>query len=220
MRLLGMTLIALLLAVSGRAQVAPAVTGDYIEVRSGHVYTCGCLYSGEAVTGGKEAILIWQIGQGEYQGMPLAGIKVAAVVVAEGNLGTEDVPRRSVLFLDGATSAAQKEAVISLWRRQHSTILGEVTSIRDVPIRMEQHGDWLTASILGVAHLEVRKARLPEDAHLGSFLWYGPFATLRESTLATALLYEYSGSDFQRQWRDTMPSISGYMGNFMFTVER
>jgi len=38
-------------------QQAPAISGDYVEARSNEVYTCGCLYSGQMTTAGREAIL-------------------------------------------------------------------------------------------------------------------------------------------------------------------
>jgi hypothetical protein len=36
--------------------------------------------------------------------------------------------------------------------------------------------------------------------------------------LETALDYEYRGKDFQRQWQDFLPSISGYLGEFTLKV--
>lgn len=105
MRYLATAFLILIFATDAHGQ-APAVAGEYVEARSGHVYTCGCLYSGESVTGGKEAILVWRILRGDYQGTALAGIRVAAVVVGESNLAAADA-RRSVLYLDGTTSAGQ-----------------------------------------------------------------------------------------------------------------
>ena len=69
--------LALLLGLNLYAAAPPAITGDYVEVRSHHVYTCGCLYSGEQATGGREAILAWAIRQGEVDGVSLAGLRVA-----------------------------------------------------------------------------------------------------------------------------------------------
>ena len=72
---------------------APAVSGDYVEARSNEVYTCGCLYSGQMTTAGREAILAWRITSGVYQGTSLAGVKVAAVIVGDANLGAYAAPR-------------------------------------------------------------------------------------------------------------------------------
>ncbi len=205
--------VSLFAAPVGAQESAP-VAGDYVEARSGHVYTCGCLYSGEMVTGGKEAIMVWRVTSGDFNGTSLAGVKVAAVVVGEGNLGADSTPRKTALYLDGLTSERQKQALVDLWKREYSSALGEIASVHKVPISLEQQDGTVKVGIPGIVQLEVRKALLPADAHLGSTLWYGPFTPLADSTLATALHYEYWGNEFQRQWRELMPSISGYFGRF------
>ncbi len=215
MKFLAAVLLGLMFVVEASAQT-PRIFGDYVEARSGEVYTCGCLYSGEMVTAGKEAILVWRIARGDYRGMSLAGVKVAAVVVGEQHLGTDGAARRAALYLDGITSEAQRAAVVALWSHEYARALGEIKSTHTASIAFEEAGEALSVSIPGIAQIRVRKARLPEDAHPGSVLWYQPFAPLRESSLATMLDYEYTGLDFGHQWRDLMPSISGYMGKFAF----
>jgi hypothetical protein len=213
MRYLATAFFILIFAVDAHAQ-APAVAGDYVEARSGHVYTCGCLYSGESVTGGKEAILVWRILSGEYEGTSLEGIRLAAVVVGESNLGAPDEARRSVVYLDGITRDAQEQAVLALWRREYAKVLGEVRAVHRAPITFDRQGELVNVEVPGVVRVQARKARLPQDAHPGSFLWYSPFTPLGDPTLATSLLYEYWGNDFQRQWRELFAGITGYMGHF------
>lgn len=216
MRFLATCFLVLWFVAPGNAQAPGRIAGDYVEVRSGQVYTCGCLYSGEMVTGGKEAILVWRIATGEHEGMSLAGVKVAAVILSESNLGSEAAARRSALYVDGISSGAQQAALLALWKREYSHVLGEITSIHAVPIRFEHQGEVVSVSVPGIAELQVRKARLPEDAHPGSSRWYGPLSPLNSFALMTSLYYEYSGRDFARQWREMLPSISGYSGDFAF----
>ena len=208
------TWVSLLCALPLAAGEAPAISGDYVEARSNEVYTCGCLYSGQMTTAGREAILAWRITSGDYEGTPLAGVKVAAVVVGDANLGAYEAPRRTALYLDEAASDAQRRAVVALWQRAYSQALGKIASVHQVPISFTRESDTTRLSIPNLVEVQARKARLPEDAHPGSFLWYGPFLPLRSSCLATALNYEYSGMDFQHQWQDLMPSINGYLGEF------
>ncbi|MGA2630244.1 MAG: DUF1326 domain-containing protein, partial [Terriglobia bacterium] len=184
MRYLATAFFILIFAVDAHAQ-APAVAGDYVEARSGHVYTCGCLYSGESVTGGKEAILVWRILSGEYEGTSLEGIRLAAVVVGESNLGAPDEARRSVVYLDGITRDAQEQAVLALWRREYAKVLGEVRAVHRAPITFDRQGELVNVEVPGVVRVQARKARLPQDAHPGSFLWYSPFTPLGDPTLAT-----------------------------------
>jgi hypothetical protein len=98
MKVLATVLLILLAAAQAPAQKTAPVQGDYAEVRSGEVYTCGCLYSSEMVTAGREAILVWRISSGSYSGASLAGIKVAAVVVGNTNLGAYTDARRAALL--------------------------------------------------------------------------------------------------------------------------
>ena len=76
MRFLATVLTIFLTTAPAKPQGPVTVQGDYAKARSGHVYTCGCLYSGEMVTAGKEAILVWNITRGNHQGESLAGVKV------------------------------------------------------------------------------------------------------------------------------------------------
>jgi len=218
MKVLATVLLILLAAAPAPAQKPAPVQGDYAEVRSGEVYTCGCLYSSEMVTAGREAILVWRISSGSYSGASLAGIKVAAVVVGKTNLGAYNGARRAALYLDGITSEGQQQAILSLWRHEYSSVLGDIGTVHTTRFSFELQGETVHVAIPGVAEVQARKAQLPEDAHPGSFLWYGPFTALRESFLATALHYEYSGADFQRQWTDLMPGIRGYVGKFVLAT--
>jgi hypothetical protein len=211
-------LLSLLCALPVAADDALTVGGDYIEARSSEVYTCGCLYSGQMTTAGKEAILVWRITHGAYQGTPLAGVKVAAVVVGDTNLSAYDGPRRTALYLDGVASDTQKQAVVALWQREYASALGKIASVHRVPISFTQQGDAVRVNIPNLVEVQAHKARLPQDAHQGSTVWYEPFVPLRKSFLATAVDYEYSGKDFQRQWQDLLPSISGYLGEFDLKV--
>lgn len=193
--------------------VAP-IAGDYLEARSNHVYTCGCLYSGEMVTDGREAILVWSFHGGRYLGASLQGIKAAAVLVAEGNLSLPGSARRAVLYLDGANSDVEKAAVASLLSEQYGAVIGEIVAVRTAPIVFQKGADWASARIPGIAEVEVRTARLPEDAHPGSAAWYEPFVALVEPSMAMTLLYEYRGNDFARQWRRPELGITSYFGKF------
>ncbi|MBI3665293.1 MAG: DUF1326 domain-containing protein [Acidobacteria bacterium] len=205
----------ILLAGAGlRAEMPAAIMGDYVEARSNHVYTCGCLYSGEQVTVGKEAILAWGIKEGGFRGLSLAGVKVVAVVVGEQSLSLAATPRKSVLYLDGITSVAQQQAVLDLFREQFREGLGEITGVESAPISFERENEGAVVGVGNTVRVEIRKARLPEDAHPGSRLWYQPFVPVAEPILGATLYYKYSGGSFARQWWESEPGITAYLGSF------
>ncbi|MBI3697377.1 MAG: DUF1326 domain-containing protein [Acidobacteria bacterium] len=206
---------AILLASAGLgAEIPAAVTGDYAEARSCHVYTCGCLFSGELVTDGRHAILAWNITGGKLDGVSLEGVKVAAVVVGEGNLSVPQARRKSALYLDGIERREQEQAAVNLIRRHYAEAVGEVVALHVAPIRFREQGGTLTVEIGGAARMVMRKARIPEDAHPGSSRWHGPFIPLSSWDLETLLYSEYNGSDFSLSWRHMEPAINGYAGSF------
>ncbi len=215
MKALGIIMVALLLGTYAfAAEPSTPIVGQYLEARSGHVHTCGCLYSGEQVTEGKEAILAWAFKGGEYGGTSLAGFNVVAVIVGEGHLGVESTRRSSALYVDSAGTEAQRQAAIELLHEQYGKALGTIIAVHQAPVVFEWNSDRLVVSLGGAGSVVGRKARLPEDAHPGSRTWYEPFIPMTDASLSTTLQYIYQGGDFSRQWDETEAGITGYMGSF------
>ena len=214
MRFLGLTAGFLLLGTLLSAQQASQIAGEYIEGRSNRVYGCYCEWSGEGVTSGQEAIVAWNIRAGEFRGVPLAGVKVAAVLVAESTLSKGSPPRKSILFLDSAASKAQQQAVESLLRQHYAELLGEVVNLHVVPMKFEMEAGKAALQVGQLLNLTMRKAVLPDDALQGSTLWYDPFIPLTESTIATTLNNRYWGGDFKNRWEHSEAGTNGYYGRF------
>src|SRR2546425_12248539 len=68
-------------------QSAPAISGDYLEVRSCDVYTGSCFANSEMGLAGKEGILVWSVREGTWKGTSLDGLSVIAVVRTDGTMG-------------------------------------------------------------------------------------------------------------------------------------
>ena len=214
MRYPGIFVIAFLTAVVAVAQQPQAVRGDYLEARSNHVYGCYCEWSGEAITSGREAILAWAIRTGEYQGVNLAGVKVAAVIVSRASLSAGADPRRNALFFDPSSSRDQQKATQALLSKEYGDLLGEVVRVHVLPVEFQESSGEVHLMAGDFVHVSMRKAQLPDDAMKGATLWYDPFIALTESTLATTLNSRYVGSDFDRYWDDTDRGVKGYYGRF------
>ncbi len=204
-------LLVVTLAASS-AFAGSVLTGDYLETRSNEVYTCACLYSGERYLSGQEAILGWQIHRGEWEGKPLAGTKVVAVVVGDRNLDFVETRRKSLLFIDTPVAEAERLA-LNLFGRLYAPVLGEIVGVRRTPIRFEADGRTAHVEVENLA-VTLRKAQLPADAHPGSYLWYQPFIRLSNPELAVTLRNEFWGTEFDRRWRVTYPHITGFFGTF------
>jgi len=87
MKMTFVALITTLTAASALAVSQPAITGDYLEVRSCDIFTGPCFANAEMGLTGKEAIMVWSVKEGSWQGTALDGLSVIAVVRADGTLG-------------------------------------------------------------------------------------------------------------------------------------
>jgi len=219
MRYTGMSAWLTLLALMASAGQRLEIAGDYLEGRSNHVYGCYCEWSGEGVTGGREAILAWGIQAGRFDGVLLAGVKMAAVIVGEGTLSMGQAPRTSILFFDSAASPAQRRAAERLLRQRFSRLLGQVRNVHVAPIQLRRNAEQATLSVGEMLNLTMRRAVLPDDVLQGATLWYDPFIPLVESTLGTTSSHKYWGGDFDHRWDNSDPTTSGYFGRFQLTVE-
>ncbi len=215
----GIAATTVLWALPACAQQRSQVAGDYLEGRSNHVYGCYCEWSGEGVTGGREAILAWSVQQGRFEGVSLVGVKMAAVLVGEATLSMGAAARSSILFLDGAASPAQRQAAERLLRQQYGWLLGRVRIVHVVPIEFRRDAEAATLKVGELLNLMMRRAVLPDDVLQGATLWYDPFIPLVESTLATTLSNRYWGGDFDQRWAHSEPTTSGYFGRFQLTPE-
>jgi hypothetical protein len=143
------------------------------------------------MTGGREAILAWAISEGSFEGTPLAGTRMAAVVVGEKTLSMGEAPRTSILFFDQAATAPQRQAAERLLRQHHGRLLGPIRNVHTVPIEFRREADRATLRVGEMLTLTMRRAVLPDDVLQGATLWYDPFIPLVESTLATTLTNRY-----------------------------
>ncbi|HUJ20710.1 MAG TPA: DUF1326 domain-containing protein [Bryobacteraceae bacterium] len=215
MRLIYVLGLGLLTCLNVSGQSKPTVAGEYVEARSGEVYTCGCLFSSERVNAGKEAILAWQFREGEFRGTPLAGLKAAAVIVGKSNLGVAGSSRISVLYVNSGSTPGQQQAVLNLFSRNYGQVLGEIVAVHTAPVTFQKDKERTYIRIGDLADIVIREARLPEDAHPGSSLWYEPLIPLKASALATTLHYRFWGPDFGQRWWVSEPGITAYTGDFV-----
>src|SRR6266516_4169562 len=82
---------AVLALTAGIRAAGPGISGDYVEVRTAEVFTGGCIMGSEGETSGREAIMAWRVAHGAFNGVPLDGLSVVAVVAGDRNLGTHEL---------------------------------------------------------------------------------------------------------------------------------
>lgn len=113
------------------------VSGDYLEVRSCDVYTGPCFANGEMGLNGKEAIMVWKIREGAWNGAQLDGLSVIAVVGTEKTIG--DVrynPRNgeAMIITDASASESQKKALADFARSKAQRVASKIVSVESAEI--------------------------------------------------------------------------------------
>jgi len=111
--------------------------GHYLETRTCDVYTGSCVANGEMNITGKEAMLVWSVSEGAWDGVSLDGLSVIAAVRTDGTMGDQRyTPQqgRAALIVDARASAAQREALAAMAKSLSKDLIAEVVSITSSPI--------------------------------------------------------------------------------------
>jgi Protein of unknown function (DUF1326) len=185
---------------------AQQISGDYLETRTADVYTGQCFANGEVNLVGNEAILAWHVRSGSWNGVPLEGLSVTAVVRANGTLGDpyeNPYPAKSVLLVDDQASPQQRAALVSFAEQMGGELLKNVEQVIPVQtefvVNLEHHG----AALLRAGQFATVQTRsIGEQDHLcgNEETYYPPLTQLAHSMPAVALTDAYSGPGLGESW--------------------
>ena len=121
------------LAVYAGKQTTPAISGDYLEVRSCDVFTGPCFANAEMGLTGKEAMMVWSVREGSWKGTTLDGLSVIAVIRTDGTLGDVRYEPRSgkaVLIVDARADADQQKALKDLAQSMAGQLIKDVAAVK------------------------------------------------------------------------------------------
>jgi hypothetical protein len=203
-------------AVPGSA----GLKGDYLESRTEDVYTGPCFAMSEVGLTGQEAILAWKVEEGDWQGVPLSGLSVVAVVRAHASLGDpyhDPYPAQSVLIVDSRASGPQRTALAAFAASMAGNLLDHVVRVEAAPIQMTvEHGDLHGAAKMvagNFARIETRS--LCHGDHLcgNESVFYPPLVALAHSMPAFTLDSSFSGQGLGEVWRN-VDKRSAFVGSF------
>ena len=196
----------LLFVTFGTALAAQQIRGDYIESRSTDVYVAQCFANGETGLTGNLALMAWHVTEGSWNGVRLDGLTVAAAVRAHATLGDpygEPYPAQTVLMVDDAANAAQREALIALAHHQGGKLLENVARVDYVPVVLEVPQNREGHAILRAGHLATIITRpLNHHDHIcgNETNFYPPLTNVENATSAVALTDEFQGDGLGSQW--------------------
>lgn len=216
MRLTFIGAAALVLSIGiGAARAGEAVKGDYVEARNANIYAGACHHEGEVTTAGRDAMLAWNIHQGEYQGVTLDGVKLIAVVTADRNFEIEGYKSRSVIYVDTQASAAQRDAAVALVRSKAARVLGQVLAVKSVPITFTSTKKRYEVSAKGVAYMKVEKETGDICCLQPRQYWGKPFISLKNAKAGFSHRTSYQDKSLIVAWAASKMN-SAYFGAFSF----
>jgi hypothetical protein len=209
-----LTAIALILTVAGAfATQAPTIQGEYMEARSVSVYVGACHYGSEFVEGGKEATLVWNIHQGNWNGVSLNGLTVVAVLSAKNNLAIDTETRRSVLYLDAKATPEQRAALVDLMTAKRSAVVGEIVSTQIAPITFDKQGVEYELRVGQTLALSV--SRYPcEHCTQPHQVWYQPLEQVDTAIVGKSTSYRYKDIILPVTWSQGEPTNNVFVGDF------
>ena len=222
MRIIRMASLALLcVALATAATLAgPEIRGTYIESRNAEIYASHCFANSEVGITGDLAVMAWDIEQGSYKGVPLAGTKVVAVVNASSTIGNpfgDPLPAKAMLIFDESTTVPQRGALAAFVKAQTGTLTANVVHTDTAPIEIDFHGslhDRVATMRAGeIVSLETREIRGTDSlCHLDE-IYYQPLVALDHAMPAFAIEQSFRGDGLGHQMREYRRS-SAYVGTF------
>src|SRR6266478_2113586 len=87
--------------------------GDLLELHSCQLYIGGCIASSESPQDGKYLLRVWNFAGGSHDGIPLRGLQVALLEVADENLALgQTKPNAAMAYLPQSATPAQTAALL------------------------------------------------------------------------------------------------------------
>ena len=209
-------LLVLLMAAPAFAQIS----GEYVEFRTADVYTGPCTANGEVNLTGQEAVLGWHISSGQWNGVPLAGFGVVAIVRASATLGdafANPLPAKTVFLVDERANPAQRAALVGFAQAQTAGLLNDVVAIRAVAVQFgsTSHG----AVTLQAGNLAAVSTRALDDGDKfchNESVYYQPLAAnLNHAMPAMVTSGNYSGNHLGKTWTER-GRRGAFVGSFSF----
>lgn len=222
-RLTALALLCALLTVSSLTAATlagPEIRGTYIESRNAEIYASHCFANSEVGITGDLAVMAWNIEQGQYRGVSLAGTRVVAVVNASSTIGNpfgDPLPAKAMLIFDENTTVLQRGALAGFVKQQTGELTRNVVHTDVAPIEIDFHGDLhdrvATLRAGEIVSLETREIRDTDSlCHLDD-LYYQPLVQLDHAMPAFAIEQSFRGDGLGHKMREYKRS-SAYLGTF------
>ncbi len=210
---------AFLMAIPVMAQ-ANHISGNYMEFRNADVYTGPCFANSQVGLTGQNAVLAWQVTDGQWNGVSLSGLGVVAVVRASATLGdpyADPLPAKAVIFVDARATQAQQAALISFAQSQSAGLLDNIVATNLAPISFSADSSrmgWQTLAVGNTVRLSTRAISMNDMICHNEETYYPPLAAhLTHSMPVVASDSSYQGNSLGVTWDDSNRR-SSFVGHF------
>jgi hypothetical protein len=201
-------------------QMAPTISGDYLEVRSCDVYTGPCVANAEMNLSGKEGMLVWSVREGTWKGIQLDGLSIVAVVETDGTLGDlkyEPRQGRAVLIVDAKAGSAQQAALKDFARTMAGKLIGEVADVKVASLEVRIGGcqSGACATVKAGDLVEINTRCLTGRDHLcgNEENFYPPLTKVDDAFSAVTEVATFKGTGLKATWT-LAGKRSAYLGTF------
>jgi hypothetical protein len=208
---------ALALILCAAPVSAAGLTGKYIEARTCDIWTGPCYANAEMNLTGKHAVIGWTIDKGAFDKVNLDGLGVVAIVAAHDTLGLKQTGKaKSVLIVDSRATAAQREALISLAKKQGGDLTANVVHVDSAPINLticpcDENGCAVLKA--GQAKIETRCLNTHDKVCGNEHAFYPPLTKDVKVTPAMAVETSYQGKGIGAKWSESNRR-GVYLGSF------
>jgi hypothetical protein len=215
-RRLALTVLALIVVAAPVS--AAGITGQYLEARTCEVFTGPCFANADTGLVGKHGVMAWKVEKGSLDDVQLDGLSVVAVVAASDTLGLRQTAEgKAVLIVDKNATAAQREALIRLAKKQGGALVKNVIAVESASINLEtcecKEGGCARLDA-GKAHVETRCIDGKHDKTCGNeWALYPPLAKGVKARAAVAVEHSFSGKELNETWNDG-ERRGAYLGSF------
>jgi hypothetical protein len=214
------TVLAALVAapLGARGASNTSISGSYVEARTAEVFTGGCIMNGEAATTGREALLVWKVDRGSFDGVSLNGLSVVAAIVGDQNLGIREIggaaaETRAAIFVDERATPAQRSALVAMAKSHSNGMVSKVVELTPTTIQFVDEPSAIRVSAKSL-RLTVQK-EINHDPSCGARQWFHPLADVSDPAMGTTAENAFSGSALGTKWSDPNKR-SSFFGTFSY----
>lgn len=179
------------------------VRGEYLEARTCAVWIGSCFANGEVNLMGKNAVVGWSVTAGSWDGVSLDGLKIVAVLNAEGTLQTRYEGKvSSIVFVDKSAGEAQEKALLSMAKALAPDHLSDIRKVERREIAHSRKGIEATLTVEKEIQVKTKAICLCDQASCNAYLFYPSFSKSAEVESAKTIAHSYQGEQLGVRWSD------------------